>query len=71
MKTTRFTVDLDAAFENTLSTLASQKGTTKAEVIKRALATYNVLSAQAPIGSKNKVSIADQDDQVLKDVIIH
>jgi predicted transcriptional regulator len=70
MKTSRYTIDLDTAFDNTLSALASQKGTTKAEIIKRALATYSVLSAQAPINSKKKVSITDSEDRVLKDVVL-
>lgn len=68
--TTRYTIDLDAAFDEKLSSLASEKRTTKAEIIKRALATYSMLSLQAPIDSKNKVSITDQDDHVLKDIII-
>ena len=70
MKTTRYTVDLDATFDNTLSALASQKGTTKAEIIKRALATYKVLSAQTPSESGMKVSITDSQDKVLKDVLL-
>jgi len=68
--TTRYTIDLDAAFDEKLSALAAEKHTTKAEIIKRALATYNMLSTQAPINSKNKVSITDEDDRVLKDIII-
>ena len=70
MKTTRYTVDLDNTFDTTLSTLASQRGTTKAEIIRRALATYSVLWAQAPMNSQKKVSITDQNDRVLKDVVI-
>lgn len=70
MKTTRYTVDLDAEFDNTLSRLAEQKGTTKAEIIRRALATYSFLAAQAPINSQKKVSITDQNDHVLKDVVL-
>lgn len=70
MSTTRFTVDLDKTFDDTLSGLAKDKGTTKAEIIKRALATYSFISGQAPLGSDKKVSITDTDDRVLKDIII-
>lgn len=69
-KTTRYTIDLDQAFDEKLSTLAAEKRTTKAEIIKRALATYNMLSAQAPINSNTKVSITNDEDKVLKDIII-
>ena len=70
MKTSRYTVDLDPAFDSTLTALASDKGVSKAEIIKRALATYNYLSTQAPMSSNMKVSITDSADKVLKDVVL-
>lgn len=70
MKTTRYTIDLDEAFDGTLSRLAERRGTSKAEIIKRALATYSYISGQAGPDSGKKVSITSLDDKVLKDVVI-
>ena len=70
MNTSRFTIDLDSSFNQKLSTLAEEKNTTKAEIIKRALATYSYISGQMPTDSGRKVSITDSDDKVLKDIII-
>ena len=70
MKTTRYTIDLDKNFNDTLSALAERKGTTKAEIIKRALATYSFISGQAPANSDKKVSITNSEDKVLKDIVI-
>ena len=70
MSTTRYTIDLDQTFDKTLSDLADQKGTTKAEVIRRALATYGFISGQTSPESGKKVSITDNQDKVLKDVLI-
>jgi predicted transcriptional regulator len=70
MKTTRYTIDLDKSFDDKLADLAQQKGTTKAEIIKRALATYSFISGQVPDNSDKKVSITSRDDKVLKDIVI-
>ncbi len=70
MKTTRFTIDLDRVFDEKLSNLAERKNTSKAEIIKRALATYSFISGQTPDDSGKKVSITDEHDKVLKDIVI-
>jgi hypothetical protein len=71
MSTTRYTIDLDPTFDKTLSALAAAKGTSKAEIIKRALATYSYISGEAPSSdSARKVSITDKEDKVLKDIVI-
>ncbi len=72
MNTRRYTIDLDKRFDSRLAELAQQKGTTKAEIIKRALATYSVItgSVQAPDNSDKKLSITNQDDKVLEDIVI-
>ena len=70
MKTTRYTIDLDPNFDRSLSNLAASKGTSKAEIIKRALATYSFISGQTPTDSDRKVSITDMQDKVLKDIVI-
>ena len=70
MKTTRYTIDLDPTFDQTLGRLAEEKHTNKAEIIKRALATYSYISGSMSTHPTQKVSITDQDDKVLKDIII-
>ncbi len=70
MATTRYTLDLDQTLDRTLSGLAESKGTTKAEIIKRALATYKYISGETPADSGKKVSITDGADKVLKDIVI-
>jgi predicted transcriptional regulator len=67
---TRYTMDLDKQLDEALSELAARKGTSKAEIIKRALATYNFISCQAPADSNKKFSITTSDDKVIKDIII-
>jgi predicted transcriptional regulator len=63
-------MDLDKQLDEALSELAARKGTSKAEIIKRALATYNFISCQAPANSNKKFSITTSDDKVLKDIVI-
>ena len=70
MKTTRYTIDLDEAFDSTLSALSAQRGVSKAEIIRNAVATYNYLTGQAPKDSDKKVSITSNDDKVIKDVVL-
>jgi predicted transcriptional regulator len=67
---TRYTMDLDKQLDDTLSDLAARKGTSKAEIIKRALATYNFISCQAPANSDRKFSITSSDGTVLTDIVI-
>ena len=69
MATTRYTLDLDQGLDKTLSDLAETKGTSKAEIIKRALATYKYISGETAQAGK-KVSITDGGDTVLKDIVI-
>ena len=65
----RFTLDMDSQFDQTLTDLVSKTGGTKADVIRRAIATYKYLKAEGD-GTRNKVSITNQDNVVLKDVIL-
>jgi predicted transcriptional regulator len=63
-------MDLDPTLDEALSNLATRKGISKAEIIKRALATYNYISGQAPANSDKKFSITTSDDKVVKDIVI-
>ena len=66
----RYTIDFGKDFDQRLSQLAKAKGTTKAEIIRRAVATYAFLAQQTEVEDGIKVSITDDEDQVLKDVIL-
>ena len=65
----RFTIDMDEKFENTLAQLA--QGTTKADVIRRAVASYSYLKSQVPTASTDRqISITDHAGKVEKVVIL-
>jgi len=65
MGTTRYTIDVDDKFQDTLERLVKEtSATTKAEVLRRALATYDLLNErtrdanqQVVIRSGNKETI--------------
>ena len=65
----RYTIDIDAEFDKTLTDLAN--GGSKADVIRRAVQTYSYLKSQVPNQNSDKrVSITDADGNVKKDVIL-
>ena len=65
----RFTIDIDEKFNDTLTELA--KGTTKAEVIRRAVASYNYLKTEiAAPASGLRISITDSTGTIHKDVVL-
>lgn len=64
----RFTIDLSGDFEEKLSGLAEGKGTTKAEILKRALVTYSVLDREAKKDGQ-AVSIT-REGEVVKEIIL-
>jgi hypothetical protein len=65
----RFTVDTDQQFDQNLNQLMEITGGTKADVIRRALATYKYLKTDNQT-VQNKVSVTDAQGKVIKDVII-
>ena len=65
----RFTVDTDQQFDKNLDDLIKITGGTKADVIRRALATYKYLKEQDQ-NPDQKVSITNKDNAVVKDVIL-
>jgi predicted transcriptional regulator len=65
----RFTIDVDNAFNDTLDRLA--QGGSKADVIRKAVATYEYLKNETSNQAANKrVSITDANGDVQKDVIL-
>jgi len=66
----RYTVDFSNDFDKLLSELASMKSLPKAEIIRRAVASYAFLDNQASKSSDNKISITDKNDKVIKDIVL-
>lgn len=66
----KYTIDFDDAFNNTLEDLKDKTdATTKADVIRRAVASYKVLKAESASDDK-KISITSDDGKILKDIIL-
>lgn len=65
----RFTIDVDDKFNDVLTELA--KGGSKAEVIRKAIATYQYLKSEVPsMQSDKRVSVTDAEGNILHNVII-
>ena len=64
----RFTIDIDDQFNETLNKLAN--GGSKADVIRRAVASYQYLKSEVPANGPNRLSITDSNGVVKKDVVL-
>lgn len=64
----QYTVTMDPVLQRSFAELAERKHTTTPDLIRKALATYAYLSGQAVKGGERKISITDQNDQILEDV---
>lgn len=64
----RMTLDMDDKFNQTLSDLA--QGTTKAEVIRRAIASYKYFKNELNGDEGKRISIRDASGNILNDVVI-
>lgn len=65
----RFTLDYDKKFGATLDSLAALDGRTKAEVIRRAVASYSYLKKETRTGSFS-VALVGKDGAVKKEVVL-
>lgn len=63
----KYTIELGTEFEQQLNQVAKDKSLSKAEIIRRAVATYVVISREASQG--NKVTITDNQNHILKELI--
>lgn len=67
----RYTIDFDDDFDKTLSDLVKDTSApTKAEVIRRAVASYSYLKKQQRNDADLKVSITDKHDKVIKEIVL-
>ncbi len=66
----RYTIDFDKDFDKTLSDLIeTTDATTKADVIRRAVASYSYLKKQQKANKDAKIVITD-DDKLRKEVVL-
>jgi predicted transcriptional regulator len=66
---TRFTMDVGPEFDRKLTELSTDEHVSKAEIIKRAVASYAYLKAETKSG--NRVTITERETgHPLKDVIL-
>ncbi len=66
----RYTIDFDKEFDKTLSDLvASTDATTKADVIRRAVASYSFLKKQQKENKDAKIVVTD-DDKLRKEIVL-
>ena len=64
----RLTVEFNEKVDKILKELAEKDQTTKADVIRRALALYNYVHKEA-IEKNRKLSITDDEDEIIKDIV--
>jgi predicted transcriptional regulator len=66
----RYTIDFDDDFDKTLTELVkTSDATTKADVIRRAVATYSYLKKEQKAHKNAKVAITE-DDKVKKEIVL-
>ena len=66
----RYTIDFDNDFDKTLTELVkTTDATTKADVIRRAVASYSYLKKQQRANKDAKVVITDAD-KVIKEIVL-
>jgi metal-responsive CopG/Arc/MetJ family transcriptional regulator len=67
----RYTIDFDNDFDKTLEELVKTTGaTTKAEVIRRAVASYSYIKKQQRQQKDSKLRIVDKDDKPLQELVL-
>jgi hypothetical protein len=65
----KLTVEFNDKMNQTLEQLAADKGVTKVDVLRRAVALYKYLESEQKEGSNKKVSITEGDN-ILKDIVL-
>jgi predicted transcriptional regulator len=65
----KLTVEFNDKMNDTLGQLAEDRGTSKVEVLRRAVALYKYLDSEQKEGGNKKVSIT-QGDNILKDIVL-
>lgn len=63
----KYTIDLGNEANRQLEDVAKEKGMTKADLIRRAIATYVVVNRETKNG--NRVTVSDASDRVIKELV--
>ena len=66
----RMTIEFPDKVNDTLNELAKKDQTTKVDILRRALALYNYVHREA-FDKELKLSITDDEDTILKDIVFH
>ena len=66
----KLTVEFSDGMTKLLESLARKNGTTKVDVIRRALALYNYVDEEVLEKKGRKLSITEDDNKVIKDLIV-
>lgn len=66
----RLTIEFPEQVNKILKDLAEKDETTKVDVLRRALALYNYIHREA-IDKNHKLSITDDEDKVIKEIVLH
>ena len=66
----RLTIEFPEQVNQILKDLANKDETTKVDVLRRALALYNYLHREA-IDKDLKLSITDDQDKIIKEIVFH
>ena len=64
----RMTIEFPDKVNDILNKLAEKDQTTKADVLRRALALYNFVHQEA-VDKNMKLSVTDKNDKILKDIV--
>jgi len=67
----KLTVEFSDGMTELLESLARKGKTTKVDIIRRALALYNYVDEEVLDQKGLKLSIADKDGKVVKDIVVH
>lgn len=66
----RLTVQFPEKTSEMLSDLADREEVSKTEILRRALALYKYLETEVQKGKGRKIAITDEDDKILKEIVI-
>ena len=66
----RLTIEFPEQFSEILTDLAKKDQTTKVDVLRRALMLYKYVHREA-VDKQLKLSITDEQDKIIKDIVFH
>lgn len=65
----KLTVEFNPKMDEILADLAQDKGTTKVDVLRRAVALYKYIDSQLSATGKRHLAIAE-DDRIVKEIVV-